>query len=198
MHDPKGFEQSPQRKSTYDDPCKSRLAITTLVPRSNEKVHTTTNFIDLEERSLKNSKGINSSSCPKQNFAISSMDGLRARLQKEGASREASNLIKLRRSSSKSNYESPWGKWDSWCVEREIDSFCGNINQIPEFLSQLFQNGFQCRTINNYINPQYLLFMTTFKGSQWVNTPEFVLWLLVLLIVDLRNQGTILSGMPKQ
>ena len=52
LHDPKSFEQSLERESTYDDPCNSSLGITTVVPRSNENVHTTTNFIDLEERSL--------------------------------------------------------------------------------------------------------------------------------------------------
>ena len=83
LHDPKGFEQSPQRKSTYDDPCNSSLATTTVVPRSNENVYTTTNFIDLEKRSLKKSKRRNSPPCPKQNFRISAMDGLRARLQKD-------------------------------------------------------------------------------------------------------------------
>ena len=111
LHDPKGFEQSPQRQSTYDDPCNSSLAITTVVPRSSENVHTITNFIDLEERSLKKSKRRNSSLCSKQNFKISDMDGLRARLQKEGVSMKASNLIiKSRLSSSNSNYESVWGK----------------------------------------------------------------------------------------
>ena len=104
-------EQSPERESTYDDPCNSSLAITTVVPRSNENVHTTTNFVDLEERSLKKPTGRNSSPCAKQNFKISGMDGLRGRLQKEGVSTEASNLIiKSRRSSSNSNYESAWGK----------------------------------------------------------------------------------------
>ena len=83
LHDPKGFEQNPQRKSTYDDPCNSSLTITTVVPRSNENVYTTTNFIDLEKRSLKKSKRRNSPPCSKQNFRISTMDGLRARLQKD-------------------------------------------------------------------------------------------------------------------
>ena len=68
LHDPKGFEKIPQRRSTYDDSCNSSLAITTVVPRNNENVHTTTNFIDMEERSTKKSKGRNSSPCPKQNF----------------------------------------------------------------------------------------------------------------------------------
>ena len=144
LHDPKNFEQSPERESTYDDPCNSSLAITTVVSRSNENVHTATNFIDLEERSLKKPTRRNSSPCPKQNFKISGMDGLRARLQKEGVSRGASNLIiKSRRSSSNSNYESAWGKWVGWCAERKIDPFCSNINQILEFLSQLFQNRLQ-------------------------------------------------------
>ena len=40
LHDPKGFEQSPDRQSTYDDPCNYSLAIRILVPRSNENVHT--------------------------------------------------------------------------------------------------------------------------------------------------------------
>ena len=80
LRDSKGFEQSPQRKSTYDDPCNSRLSITTVESRSNENVHIITNFIDLAERSLKKSKGRNSSPCPKQNFKISGMDVLRARL----------------------------------------------------------------------------------------------------------------------
>ena len=80
LHDPKCFEQSPERESTYDDPCNSSLAIAPMVPRSNENVHTTTNFIDLEERSLRKHTGRNSSPCPKQNIKISGMDDLRARL----------------------------------------------------------------------------------------------------------------------
>ena len=79
------------------------------------------------------------------------MGGLRAKLQKEGVLREASNLInKSRRSSSNSNYESVWSKWAGWCAEREIDPSCGKINQLLEFFTQLFQNGLQHRTINNY------------------------------------------------
>ena len=70
LHDPKSFEQSPKREGTYVtpkliyDPYNSSLAITNVVPRSNENVHTTTNFIDPEERSLKKPTGRNSSPCP--------------------------------------------------------------------------------------------------------------------------------------
>ena len=199
LHDPKGSEQTPQRKSTNDDPCNSILAITTVVARSNENVHTTTKFIDLEERSFKKSKERNLSSCPKQNLKISGMDGLRGvGLQTEGVSKEASKLmIKSRRSSSNSNYKSACGKWASWLAERKIDQFCSNINQIPEFLSRLFQNGVQYRTINNY-RSAISAFHDHIQGRPVGDTPEFVLWLLAFLIVDLHNQGTVLFRTSRQ
>ena len=129
LHDPKDSEHSPQRKSIYDYSCNSSLPITAVIPRSNEKFHTAANFTDLEERSLKKSKGRYSSPCPKQNFKVSDMDSLRARLQKKKVLRETCNLIiKSRRSSSNSNYESTWGKWAIWCAERKIDPFCSNPN----------------------------------------------------------------------
>ena len=83
LHDPKDFEQNPERPSTYDVLCNSSLAITAVVPRSNENLHKTTNFINLEERSLKKSEGRNSSSCPKQNFENSGREGLRAKYKRK-------------------------------------------------------------------------------------------------------------------
>ena len=65
FHDSKDFEQSSQRKSTYDDPCNSSLVITTVVPKNNENVYTTANFVDLDERPFKKPEGRNSSPCPK-------------------------------------------------------------------------------------------------------------------------------------
>ena len=70
--------------------------------------------------------------------------------RKEFQGRFSNLIIKSRRSSFNSNYESAWGKWAGCCAERKIDPFCSNINQILEFLSQHFQNGLQYRTINNY------------------------------------------------
>ena len=113
-----------------------------MVPRGNENVHTTTNFIDLGERSLKKSKGTSLSPCPKQNFKISGTEQLKVRLQKEEVSTEASKLIiKSRKSSPNSG---------NYCAEKKVDPFCSNINRLLEFLSQLFQNGLQYKTLNNY------------------------------------------------
>ena len=52
-------------------------------------------------------------------------------------------------------------------VLKKIDQFFSNINQILEYLSQLFQNGLQYRTINNYRSVIYAFHVITFKGSQW-------------------------------
>ena len=110
-----------------------------MVPRGNENVHTTSNFIDLEERSLKKSKGTSSSPCPKQNFKISGTEQLKVRLQKEEVSTEASKLIiKSRKSSPNSG---------NYFAEKKVDPFCSNINRLLEFLSQLFQNGLQYKTL---------------------------------------------------
>ena len=47
------------------------------------------------------------------------MNGLRARLLKEVVSIEVSDLIiKSRRSSSNSKYESTWGNWVGWSAEK--------------------------------------------------------------------------------
>ena len=63
---------------------------------------------------LKNPKGEIHPLVQNKTLKFSGMGGLNARLQKEGVSREASNLIiKYRRSSSNSNYELTWGKWNS-------------------------------------------------------------------------------------
>ena len=122
-----------------------------LLAEGNENVHITTNFIDLEARFLKNLNGKNSSPYLKQNFKISVLYSLRSRLQKEGVSMEAAKLIiKSKKLNSNSNYDFTWGKLVSWCAERKIDTFCSNINRRLEFLFQLFQNGLQYRTINNY------------------------------------------------
>ena len=79
------------------------------------------------------------------------MDGLRARLQKEefqgrlptlSSNKEDQVLIQIMNRSGVNGL--------AGVSERKIDPFCSNINQILEFLSQLFQNGLQYRTINNY------------------------------------------------
>ena len=97
------------------------MAITTVVPRNNKNLRTTTNFTDLVKRSLKKSKRRNSFPYPKQNLKISGINGLRAKLQKEGVSREVFNIVIKSRKPSWN--ESTWGRWAILCSERKIDPF---------------------------------------------------------------------------
>ena len=47
-----------------------------------------------------------------------------------------------------SSYNSAWKKWSSWCIRREVDPFPAAVAQVLEFLTYLFYEGFQYRTIN--------------------------------------------------
>ena len=52
------------------------------------------------------------------------------------------------RSGTESQYKSCWGKWHSWCMEREINPVSCNLNFVLEFLTDLFYQNYQYRTIN--------------------------------------------------
>ena len=54
------------------------------------------------------------------------------------------------RSGTESQYKSCWGKWHSWCMEREINPVSCNLNFVLEFLTDLFYQNYQYRTINVY------------------------------------------------
>ena len=47
-----------------------------------------------------------------------------------------------------SAYNTAWSKWASWCLEREVDPLSAPITSFMEFLSWMFYEGFQYRTIN--------------------------------------------------
>ena len=63
--------------------------------------------------------------------------------------------IKLRSSCSSlgareqtSSYDSAWKKWSGWCLEQSLDPFSAPLNAVLDFLSWMFYEGFQYRTIN--------------------------------------------------
>ena len=72
-------------------------------------------------------------------------------MQEKGISKAASDLIsKSRRSNSNVNDESLWRKWASWCSRGETDSFSSNVNEILDYLTDLYKQELQYRTINNH------------------------------------------------
>ena len=81
--------------------------------------------------------------------ATSRLEVIRRRQQAEGISREASQLLAARWSKgTNSTYQSAWRRWDSWCSERQIDPISCAVQPFLEFLTSLFQEGLQYRTIN--------------------------------------------------
>ena len=119
-------------------------------------------------------------------------------LQVQGISKAASNLIsKSRRPNSNANYESSWRKWASWCSRRETDSFSSNINEILDYLTDLYKQGLQYRTINNH-RSAISAFHEQIQGKPVGKHPECVLCLREFLIAGLHNQNTVSFGMFKQ
>ena len=59
------------------------------------------------------------------------------------------------RSGTESQYKSCWGKWHSWCMEREINPVSCNLNFVLEFLTDLFTNIISIELLM-YIGVQFL------------------------------------------
>ena len=81
---------------------------------------------------------------------VSRMEGLRKNHRAAGISERSSKLILSGWSKgTTSSYQSGWKKWSCWCNRREIDPFSCDIKHFLDFLSELFEDGLQHRTINS-------------------------------------------------
>ena len=81
--------------------------------------------------------------------ATSRLEVIRHKQQAEGISREASQLLAAGWSKgTNTTYQSAWRRWDSWCSQRQIDPLSCAIQHFLEFLTSLFQEGLQYRTVN--------------------------------------------------
>ena len=56
----------------------------------------------------------------------------------------------LSQGSSTGNYESAWRKWLGWCCRRQTDPVSWDITPILDFLGELFDAGYEYRTINSH------------------------------------------------
>ena len=81
----------------------------------------------------------------------SRMDYLRDRFRSQNLSKEASKLLlaSWRQKTSRS-YDSLFSKWLCWCDERGSNPISGDINEVVNFLADLFQRGYQYRSLNAY------------------------------------------------
>ena len=76
------------------------------------------------------------------------MEHLRKRLQGQGLSDQAMDLI--RRSKTNKSYDSLFGRWNRWCIERGSDPFSGPVSEVANFLAVLYQEGYQYNSVNAY------------------------------------------------
>ena len=79
------------------------------------------------------------------------LQGLRQRFQAGGFSEEAVQLILSSwRSKTEANYNSVWRKWQTWCVNRDVNPFDADLRHIVGFLADEFKEGKQYRSLNCY------------------------------------------------
>ena len=88
---------------------------------------------------------------PSKKLQAGCMAHFRAKLAKEGFSQKVSDiLLSSWRKKTASQYESAWKAWSGWCSEREINPFSTTLENIFEFLADLFHKGFKFRTLGVY------------------------------------------------
>ena len=59
-------------------------------------------------------------------------------------------MLKAKKDSTAGAYAPCWGKWVLWCGQRKIDPVNATVKDILLFLTSLFENGLQYRTIGVY------------------------------------------------
>ena len=59
-------------------------------------------------------------------------------------------LLASWRGKSRASYDSLFGKWASWCVERDVNPISGPIGSVVNFLAELYHQGYQYQSLNAY------------------------------------------------
>ena len=79
------------------------------------------------------------------------MAHFRETLTKKGFSQKVSDiLLSSWRKKTASQYESAWKAWNNWCSEWKINPFSTTLENILEFLADLFHKGFKFCTLGVY------------------------------------------------
>ena len=76
---------------------------------------------------------------------------LRQRYSSQNLSKQASDLLLSSwRQKSSQSYDSLCKRWISWCSERNSDPVSGPVEEVVNFLAQLYEEGYQYRSLNAY------------------------------------------------
>ena len=120
------------------------LANSVLVPKTNGNGSCDSSSSSLVRKPFEQPKKGNSSIVRKPLLKTPGMESFRKKLSSEGISERASNLISnARRVGTRSNYESAWRKFDSWCSEKQIDPTTCDVSIVLDYLAHLFDQGYR-------------------------------------------------------
>ena len=79
------------------------------------------------------------------------MARLRDSFASRGVSTQASELLLSSwRTKTNSSYNSLFSKWASWCEQRNRDPTAGPVEDVVNFLAELYAEGYQYRSLNAY------------------------------------------------
>ena len=137
-----------QSKHSRAHPGGSRVESSSLVPTApTETGQSTTPHTQI----IRNDTTSVSEPPPRHPTPTSCVGHIRERCQRNHLSGTATDLVlsSWREKSSKS-YDTCFRKWASWCSERNRDPICGPISDVANFLAELYQNGYQYRSLNSY------------------------------------------------
>ena len=116
-----------------------------------ENAYTRSNFHSPISKSFDRPKPKLTPIVSESNISLSSMEGLWQQYSAEGLSDQTTDLLESsRRLGTLHHYKKGWQKWCSWCLSRKIDPVSAGVNCVLEFLSNLFSEGLEYRTINGY------------------------------------------------
>jgi site-specific recombinase XerD len=82
---------------------------------------------------------------------ISGMESFRRIKEAAGVSKQTFELLAAGwRKGTQTAYNSCWRQWSSWCHTRQINPFHTSVENIADFLAELYARKYEYRTINNY------------------------------------------------
>ena len=141
--------QEGQRGQGFSDTSSTSLEVTAVVPSITRTVSGLSPNAPTNSEALVRPIWQATSSDGNRPATTSCLESIRHRQQADGISSKASQLLAAGWSrGTNTTYESAWRRWDSWCSEHQVDPISCAIQPFLEFLTSLFKEGLQYRTIN--------------------------------------------------
>ena len=128
----------------------TEMATQTLVHRSSAVLNSMSKEVTSYAESTSPAQQFNKSS-KSRNFQSSCLATIDRSFQEKGFSSKSRKLLSASwRLGTQKDYSSKFNKFCSWCRTGKIDPYSATLTQVADFLTELFNNGLQYRTIAGY------------------------------------------------